>query len=249
MSLSPPAPNQKPTGLTDRVMTEHNDTNPAASQAEKKRVSLTPLLALKPYLLRHKAKLIAAAVTLLMAAAAALAIPIAVRRMIDFGFGGGDGAFISRYFAMLILIGGVLAVASAARFYFVSWIGERIVTDLRRDVFRHLATLGPAFFDATHSGEVMSRLTADTVQVKTAASTAFSQSVRAVIMVVGALIMVLVTSPVLSLIVILAIPLILLPIILFGRLVRQRSRRAQDSLADASALAAENLSAIRTLQA
>lgn len=215
----------------------------------RQRVKLQPLLALKPYLARYKVMLVCAGIALVLAAAAMLAIPIAVRRMIDFGFTGDNGSFIARYFGMMIVIGGGLALASAARFYFVSWIGERVVADLRADVFRHLTRLGPAFFDQTHSGEVMSRLTADTVQIKSAASSAFSQAVRAVIMITGALVMMFVTSTTLSLVVIGAIPLILVPIILFGRLVRRRSRLAQDSLARSSALAAENLGAIRTLQA
>ena len=233
------------------IETEGGDTRAAMSPEEGavRRVNLRPLLVLKPYLLRHTGTLLLAAIALVLAAAATLSIPVAVRRMIDFGFQGDDGDFISRYFAMLILIGAVLAVASAARFYFVSWLGERVVADLRADVFRHLTRLGPAFFDKTHSGEVMSRLTADTVQIKAAASTALSQSVRNVIMITGALIMMMVTSPPLSFVVIAAIPLVLIPIIGFGRLVRQRSRKAQDSLADAAALAAENLGAIRTLQA
>ena len=213
------------------------------------RAKLRPLMALKPYLLRHKLALICAAIALVVAASAMLAIPVAVRRMIDFGFSGDNGAFISRYFGMMIVIGAVLAVASAARFYFVNWIGERVVADLRADVFSHLTKLGPAFFDQSHSGEVMSRLTADTVQIKSAASSALSQAVRAVIMTTGALIMMFVTSSTLSLIVVAAIPMILIPIIGFGRLVRKRSRQAQDSLAKSSALAAENLGAIRTLQA
>ena len=237
---------------TYSIETESGDARaamPTEDGAARRRVNLRPLMVLKPYLLRHTGTLLLAAIALVLAAAATLSIPVAVWRMIDFGFQGDDGDFISRYFAMLILIGGVLAVASAARFYFVSWLGERVVADLRADVFRHLTRLGPAFFDKTHSGEVMSRLTADTVQIKAAASTALSQSVRNIIMITGALIMMMVTSPVLSLIVIVAIPLILLPIIGFGRLVRQRSRKAQDSLADAAALAAENLGAMRTLQA
>lgn len=242
--------------MTQAGSATHNDAErQVASGAEsgdpsgRRRVKLQPLLVLKPYLLRHKPVLVCAAIALVMAAAMMLAIPVAVRRMIDFGFSGDNGSFIARYFGMMIVIGGVLAVASASRFYFVSWIGERVVADLRADVFRHLTRLGPAFFDRTHSGEVMSRLTADTVQIKAAASTAFSQTVRATIMIVGALIMMFVTSTTLSLIVVAAIPLILLPIIGFGRLVRRRSRQAQDSLAESSALAAENLGAIRTLQA
>jgi ATP-binding cassette subfamily B protein len=178
-----------------------------------------------------------------------LVIPLAVRRVIDLGFGSKDGLFVDRYFAMLVGIGFILAVASAARFYFVNWLGERVVADLRSDVFRHIAGLGPAFFEKTHSGEVMSRLTADTTQIKAVAGSSLSQALRSAIMLVGALVMMFVTSPRLSLLVLLAIPVIVVPLIAFGRLVRRLSRRAQDTLAEASAYAAENLSAVRTMQA
>ena len=210
---------------------------------------LSPLLALKPYLMRQQSVLIGAAIALVVAAAMMLLIPIAVRRMIDQGFVVGKTELIAPYFIMMIVIGGVLAVASATRFYLVNWLGERVVADLRADVFRHLTSLGPAYFDGIHSGEVMSRLTADTTQIKAAAGVALSQAVRSSIMVVGALIMMFVTSIQLSLLVLVAIPVILLPLIGYGRMVRRLSRTAQDSLADASAFASENLAAIRTMQA
>lgn len=178
-----------------------------------------------------------------------LVIPMAVRRVIDLGFGSHDGLFIDRYFAMLIVIGAVLAVASAARFYYVNWLGERVVSDLRSDVFRHVADLGPAFFEKNHSGELMSRLTADTTQIKAMAGSSLSQALRSAIMLIGALVMMFVTSAHLSVLVLLAIPLVVLPLIGFGRMVRRLSRRAQDTLAEASAYAAENLAASRTMQA
>jgi ATP-binding cassette, subfamily B, bacterial len=218
------------------------------THARSKR-DVRPLKLLVPYLLRHRRPLSFAAIALLVAATATLAIPMAVRRMIDYGFAGSSDAFISRYFAMLIVIGGILAVASAARFYLVNWLGERVVADLRADVFRHLTSLGPGFFDRTHSGEVMSRLTADTTQIKAAAATALSQALRDVIMVTGALIMMFVTSATLTLLVIAAIPIVLVPLIVYGRRVRRLSRSAQDRLAQASAFAAENLGAVRTMQA
>src|SRR5690606_24313317 len=149
---------------------------------------------LKPYLLRYKLPLILACVALVISALAMLIVPLAVRRMIDHGFGGGDGTLIGQYFAMLIVIGALLAGASAMRFYFVNWLGERVVSDIRTDVFKHLTQLGPAFFDRTHSGEVMSRLTADTTQIKAAAGTAISQFLRNTIMLIGGLVMMLVTS-------------------------------------------------------
>jgi ATP-binding cassette subfamily B protein len=227
----------------------HAGPTPSAEEAEKARRSLRPLLALKPYLMRHPGRLAGAGVALVVSAAAMLTVPMAVRRMIDHGFGAKDGVMIDQYFTMLIVIGLVLAIASATRFYIVNWLGERVVADLRADVFAHLARLGPAFYERTHSGEVMSRLTADTTQVKAAAGTAISQALRNLIMLVGAFVMMLVTSPSLSLLVLIAIPIIVLPLIGYGRTVRKLSRRAQDSLAEASAYAAENLAAVRTMQA
>ncbi len=224
-------------------------TDEAASAEAAKRRSLKPLAALAPYLLRYKTTLVLAFVALLFSALAMLAVPMAVRRMIDFGFSGSDGRFIDRYFMMLIGIGAVLAVASSARFYFVNWLGERVVADLRSDVFRHLSTLGPAFFERTHSAEIMSRLTADTTLMKSAAGSALSQALRNTIMLVGAMVMMFVTSLKLSLLVLVAIPLIVFPLMGYGRAVRRLSRRAQDTLAEASAYAAENLSAVRTMQA
>ena len=188
-------------------------------------------------------------IALVVSALAMLSVPMAVRRMIDFGFSSGDGQFIDRYFLMLIGIGAVLAVASASRFYCVNWLGERVVADLRRDVFGHVARLGPPFYETTHSAEVMSRLTADTTQIKAAAGTALSQVLRNLIMLIGALVMMLVTSPRLSAIVLLAIPVIVFPMVAYGRVVRRLSRRAQDTLAEASSYAAENLGAVRTMQA
>lgn len=216
---------------------------------ERSRRSLKPLLALKPYLMRSPGALVAAFIALVVSAAATLAVPVAVRRVIDYGFTGSDGALINQYFAMLILIGLVIAAASSLRFYFVNWLGERVVSDLRSDVFAHLTRLGPVFFEKEHSGEVMSRLTADTTQIKSAAGSALSQALRNSIMLVGALIMMFVTSTQLSLLVLVAIPAIVLPLMAYGRVVRRLSRKAQDSLADASAYASENLAAVRTMQA
>jgi ATP-binding cassette subfamily B protein len=180
---------------------------------------------------------------------AMLAVPLAVRRMIDHGFGANDGQLIDSYFLTLIGIGLLLAMASASRYYCVNWLGERVVADIRAKTFAHLASLGPAFFDRSHSGEMMSRLTADTTQMKTAASTALSQAARNAIMLIGALVMMFITSPGLSALVLVAIPIIVLPLVGFGRMVRNLSRQAQDSLATASAYASENLSAHRTMQA
>jgi ATP-binding cassette, subfamily B, bacterial len=225
------------------------DRNRNAAAALQRSRQLRPLLALKPYVTRHPAMVQAALVALVVSAATMLTIPLAVRRMIDFGFSGRDGIFIDRYFGMLIIVGLVLAMASAARFYTVNWLGERVVADLRADAFRHLTGLGPSFYERTHSGEVMSRLTADTTQIKGAAGSAVSQALRNLIMLVGALCMMFITSPALATLAVGAIPLIVFPLLAYGRAVRRLSRAAQDRLADASAYAADNLSAVRTMLA
>ncbi|MEO1608836.1 MAG: ABC transporter transmembrane domain-containing protein [Pseudomonadota bacterium] len=213
------------------------------------KANIRPLLTFLPYVLRYRQHVIMACFALIASAIMMLVLPIAVRRMIDNGFVAGNVDTIAQYFLGMIAVGALLSLASATRFYLVNWLGERVVADLRADIFRHLTTLGPAYFDTIHSGEIMSRLTADTTQIKSAAGTAISQAVRSSIMVVGALIMMFVTSAKLSLMVLLAIPLIIIPLIGFGRSVRYLSRSAQDSLANASAYAAENLAAVRTMQA
>jgi ATP-binding cassette subfamily B protein len=226
-----------------------NTADQTTETAPARAAKLRPLLALKPYLARHPRMVALALAALIASAASMLVVPVAVRRVVDHGFSGGDGAFIDQYFAMLILIGLALALASGTRFYAVNWLGERVVADLRADVFRHLATLGPAFYEKTHSGEVMSRLTADTTQIKGAAGSALSQALRNGIMLIGAIVMMFVTSPTLSFLALAAIPAIVFPMLAYGRAVRRLSRTAQDRLADASAYAADNLGAVRALHA
>ncbi len=219
------------------------------SEAAKVRPPLSALLTLKPYILRQKVMLTWAGLAMLGSAMAMLLLPIAVRRMIDQGFSGGNGQEINSTFLLLIGLGAAVAIGSSARFYCVNWLGERVVADLRADLFKHLVTLGPAFYETTRSGEIMSRLTADTTQLKAASGSTMSQAVRNVIMLVGAVGMMIATSPWLTSLVALAIPAIVLPLMTAGRAVTGKSRAAQDTFAEASAYAAENLAAIRTLQA
>lgn len=213
------------------------------------RRSLTPLRGFVPYLSRYRGLVAGAFVFLLLSSAATLVLPIAVRQMIDHGFSSDDGAAIQGYFLILILVGFVLALASAMRYFFVITLGERVVADLRRDVFDHLTRLSPSFFDGVHSGEIVSRLTADATQIKSALGATASIALRNTIMGLGALGMMVFTSPRLSLLALLSFPLVVLPIIVFGRTVRNRSRWAQDALAGAMAMAGEQIGAIRLLQA
>jgi ATP-binding cassette subfamily B protein len=223
---------------------------PAPSpEAKPRRPGLRPLLALLPYVGRYRGRAIGALVALIVASLATLAVPLAVRRMIDFGFSPESVAMINSYFGVMIGVVGVLAASSAMRYYFVITIGERIVADLRRDVFKHLTRLSPSFFDTAHSGELVSRLTADTTQIKSAVGASVSIALRNLVLFVGAAAMMVVSSPKLSGFVLAAIPLIVLPLVGFGRRVRKLSRGAQDTLAEASSYASELIGAIRTLQA
>ncbi len=220
-----------------------------ASGAEQRTTrTLHPLRRIAPYVTRYPGLLIASGIALAAAAGTTLTLPLAVRRMIDHGFTGADTTFVSNYFSMLIGIAGLLALASACRYYFVITLGERVVADLRRDVFSHVTTLSPAFFDAALSGEIVSRLSADTTQIKSAVGATASVALRNVILGFGAVGMMVITSPKLSGLVLAAIPLVVLPLVAFGRSVRRKSRLAQDTLAGATAYASEQISAVRTLQ-
>src|SRR5690349_13350790 len=210
---------------------------------------LRPLLALAPYVARYRGRAVLAFISLTVAAITTLVVPIAVRRMIDFGFSPEGIALINSYFSVMIAVVAVLAAASASRYYLVMTIGERIVADLRRDVFAHLVSLSPSFFDSARSGELVSRLTADTTQIKSAVGASVSIALRNMMLFIGATAMMVITSPKLSGFVLLAIPVIVIPLVAFGRWVRRLSRNAQDTLADASAYASELIGAIRTVQA
>ncbi|GLS30495.1 ATP-binding cassette, subfamily B [Mesorhizobium albiziae] len=220
-----------------------------AKVENERRRSLKPLQRLAPYILRYRSMVVWAVLFLTLAAATTLTLPLAVRRMIDHGFSTSDSSFIANYFAMLVVMAAVLALASAGRYYFVITLGERVVSDLRRDVFAHVTRLSPAFFDHAQSGEIVSRLTADATQIKSAVGATASVALRNVILGLGAVAMMVVTSPKLSMLVIAAIPVIVLPLVAFGRSVRRKSRMAQDTLADAAAYASEQIGSVRTLQA
>ena len=238
------APSAEPAALTALAAGDApvGGTRPA-------RRKLRPLLGLLPYLMHYRGRALAALVALVVAAITTLIVPVAVRRMIDFGFSPEGIALINNYFSVMLLVVGVLAAASAMRYYLVMTIGERIVADLRRDVFAHLTSLSPSFFDTARSGELVSRLTADTTQIKSAAGASVSVALRNFVLFLGASAMMVVTSPRLSGFVLVAIPLIVLPLIAFGRWVRRLSRGAQDTLADASAYASELIGAMRSVQA
>ncbi len=221
----------------------------SGTEERKSRRSLRPLRNLLPYVRRYRGLALGAGFFLVLAALATLLLPQAVRRVIDHGFSDADAAFITIYFSGLLLVAAILAVASACRYYFVVALGERVVADLRRDVFAHVTRLSPAFFDRAQSGEIISRLTADATQIKSGVGASASQAARNTLMGLGAVAMMVVTSPRLSAFAVGAIPIIVLPLVAFGRSVRRRSRSAQDTLAEATAFASERIGAVRVLQA
>jgi len=219
------------------------DTRPRRSTS-----SLKPLASLAPFLRQYRHQIAIALVALLCASLAMLIVPVAVRRIIDHGFSASDANLVNSYFLGMIAVVLLLAISSAVRFYYVMWLGERIVADMRDRLFAHLLKLSPGFYEVQNTGEVVSRLTADTTQIKSAFSSTASIALRNVVMLVGAIGMMVYTSPKLSGLAVLAIPLIVLPLVTYGRRVRSLSRLAQDKLATSAAFAQERLTAITTVQ-
>ena len=219
------------------------------AQPSPKRASFRALLPLLRYGSRYKGRALMALAALLVSSVATLAVPFALRRMIDFGFSKDSGGAVDAYFIAMAAVVIVIALAAATRYYLVTTLGERVVADLRRDAYAHLTELDAAFYDRARTGELVSRLTADTTQIKSAFGASASIALRNLFMFVGATALMVYTSPKLSALVLIAIPVIAAPLIASGRIVRSRSRHAQDTLADATAFASESLGGVRTMQA
>ena len=222
--------------------------NPAISAREASG-NLRPLRALAGYLVPHWRQAAGASVALIVAAGTVLGIGLGLRHLVDNGIAGNDPAVLD---AALVILLGVIVVLAAATFfrsYLVAWVGERVVADLRRDVFAHILKLSPSFFEVTKTGEILSRLTTDTTLIQTVVGSTVSMALRNVLLFVGAAAMLLVTSPRLTGLVVLVIPLVLLPIMVLGRRLRRLSRASQDRVADVGAHVEESISAVRTVQA
>lgn len=237
--------NQIPTQQMTSRTTSNNDSD------SSRKGSLATLRGLLPFLRPYRRQFVLAGIALLFAAGATLAIPAAFKRMIDLGFNanGVQGiAHVDATFLALFGVAAVLAVATAARFYMVSWLGERVTADIRSAVYRHVVHQSPAFFETTRTGEVLSRLTTDTTLIQTVVGTSISLALRNTLLFAGGLVMLFVTSPRLTSIILGLLVLVVLPIVLFGRRVRKLSRDSQDRIADASAVAGEILNAMPTVQ-
>jgi ATP-binding cassette subfamily B protein len=228
---------------------------PSTSSDSSKKSSIATLRGLLPFLRPYRQQFILAAIALVIAAGATLTIPYAFRQMIDLGFSKiGDGGtqgieHVNLTFLALFGVAVILGIATAARFYMVSWIGERVTADIRNAVYAHVVTQSPEFFETTQTGEVLSRLTTDTTLIQAVVGTSISLALRNLLLFAGGLVMLFITNPMLSSIIIVMLILVIAPIILFGRRVRQLSRDSQDRIADASAVAGEILNAMPTVQA
>jgi len=235
-------------------MTQRNrSTDPKPDANADRKGALSALAGLFPFLRPYRRQFVFAGIALIVAACATLAIPYAFKQMIDLGFGAAAGERSIRHvdatFLALFGVATVLALATAARFYLVSWLGERVTADIRAAVYRHVVNQSPEFFETTQTGEVLSRITTDTTLIQSVVGTSISLALRNTLLFAGGLAMLFVTSAKLSSIILALLVLVIVPIVLFGRRVRTLSRDSQDRIADASAMAGEILNAMPTVQA
>lgn len=210
--------------------------------------AISVLSQLSRYLFAYKKQLVAAGIALVFTAAVTLSMGYGVRTLIDDGFAAGSAEQLVDATLFIIIIASLMSVGTFARFYLVSWLGERVSADIRKAVFSHLLTLHPSYFEENRSGEIMSRLTTDTTLLQTVIGSSASMALRSTLTLTGGLVMLLITNFKLSLLVLVCVPLILIPIILFGRRVRKLSRKSQDSIANVGTHAGEIIQQIKTVQ-
>ena len=234
--------------MTDQAVPVQADPEKMVSTPVVNPRKLQPLRKLLPFMLRYPWQLGLTIAFLLISTVASLAIPAALGGAIDQGFVAQNLENVGRYGWLIIGIAAVMAFASGARFYFISVIGERVLADLRQAVFAHLLRLDAKYFDTHRVGELTSRLNGDVAMIRGAVGSSFSLALRSMVTIIGALVMMLLTSPILTLAVVVAAPAILFPVITFARRLRGMSRKTQDALADLSAMATEMLGATRTVK-
>jgi len=220
-------------------------THLMSSRAQKGLPALLPVLAL---LSQYKLRLVGASIALLFTAGATLSLGRGLQILIDQGFGGESSAGLKSAIALLIAIAAAMAVGTFVRFYLVSWLGERISADIRKSVFDNIVRLHPGFFETNRSGEIMSRLTTDTTLLQTIIGSSFSMALRSSLTTSGALVLMFITNLKLSLIIAVGVPLVLLPILVFGRRVRKLSNQSQDSIASVGSYVGEVIQHIRVVQ-
>ncbi|WP_332701664.1 ABC transporter transmembrane domain-containing protein, partial [Devosia sp.] len=234
--------------MTDQAVPVEADPETIALTPVVNPRKLQPLRKLVPFMLRYPWRLGLTVAFMLISTVSSLAIPALLGGAIDQGFVAQNLENVGRYGWIIIAVAAVMAVASGARFYFISVVGERVLADLRQAVFAHLLGLDARYFDTHRVGELTSRLNGDVAMIRGAVGSSFSLALRSMVTIIGALTMMLLTSPVLTLAVVIAAPAILFPVITFARRLRGMSRKTQDALADLSAMATEMLGATRTVK-
>ncbi len=221
----------------------------AAMLSRERSRDLGSLRRLLPFLRPYRWRIACALIALLAAAGATLTMPAAVRQVIDQGLSSEQVASINQYFLALFVLAALLAVFSAVRFYLVSWLGERVVADIRASVYDHVLRLSPTFYEVTRTGEVLSRLTTDTTLIQSVVGSSLSVALRSTVTLIGGLVLLVITSPRLTGMILILVPVVVGPILYFGRKLRKLSRASQDLIADSSGIAGETLNAIRIVQA
>jgi ATP-binding cassette subfamily B protein len=212
--------------------------------------SLAPLKGVLPFLRPYRGRILVAALALLASSSATLVLPLFLRGLINAqGLSETEAHALTGFYGEFVLAAAVLGLASATRFYAVTWLGERVVADIRKAVFGNVLRLSPQFFETTRTGEVLSRMTADTTLIQTVVGSSASLAMRNLVNMTGGLVMMFVTSPKLAALVVGAVVVVMLPMLLFGRWVRKLSRQSQDSIADTAARGTETLNAVPTVQA
>ena len=234
--------------MTDQAAPAENNSEEVISVTKLPR-RLSPLRQLLPFVLAYPVRLTLTVLFLLISTVTSLAIPAMLGGVVDQGFVAQNLDKVSQYGLWIVAIAAVMAVASGARFYFISVIGERVLADLRQAAFSHLLRLDARYFDTTRVGELTSRLNNDVAIIRSAVGSSFSLALRSMVTIIGALIMMILTSPVLTLAVVIAAPLILIPVVGYSRRLRGMSSKTQDALAELSAMATEMLGATRTVKA
>lgn len=234
--------------MTDQAVPAESNSEKVIEAARIQPKRLQPLRRLLPFMLAYPVRLTLTVLFLLTSAITSLAIPAMLGGVIDQGFIEKNLDMVGRYGFIIIAIAAVMALASGARFYFISVIGERVIADLRQAVFSHLLRLDARYFDTNRVGELTSRLNGDVAIIRGAVGSSFSLVLRSMVTIIGALVMMVLTSPVLTAAVVIAVPTILVPVVLYSRRLRGMSRKTQDALADLSAMATEMLGAPRTVK-
>jgi len=232
-----------------RDQTDFSKETARIAASRPKARSLAPLKSVLPFLKPYRGRIAAAMLALIVSSTATLSLPFFAQGLLDHGFSSREAGQVGRYFLAFIAAAGVMGMASATRFYFVTWLGERVVADIRKGVFDNVLGLSPQFFEVTRTGEVLSRLSADTTLIQTVVGSSASVALRNLVTLTAGLILMFLTSLKLSLLVVGAVLCIMVPAILFGSWVRKLSRSSQDALADTSARASETLNAVSTVQA